>query len=83
MSNFTGLCAFGGLGVFALGIHGLRYMQARVLGGWNKIKVISDLTGKYRILIRESNAPRWPLIVYRICVPLGIMITFLAILWIR
>jgi hypothetical protein len=83
MTDLTGICVFGGLGIFTLGIHGLRYMQARVVGGWNKIRIIRGLTGKYEILVRESNAPLWPLVVYRVCIPLGIALTFSSILWIK
>jgi hypothetical protein len=83
MFHLTAICAFGGIGVSALGIHGLRYMQARVLGGWNRVQVAHDLTERYRALVRESNAPLWPLITYRVCMPLGVVITFSSILWIR
>jgi hypothetical protein len=80
MPNTTIVGALSGLGIFALGVHGLRYMQARVLGGWNRVKVVHDLTGKYRVLIREAKAPLWPLILYWVCSPLGIVVAFGAIL---
>lgn len=83
MINLTGVGAFSGVGIFLLGVHGRRYMQARVYGGWNRIRITHDLTGKYRVMIREGKAPLWPLVVFRICIPLGIVITFASIIWIK
>ena len=53
MINLAGVGGFLGIGVFVLGVRGHRYMQARVFGGWNRIRITRDLTGKYRVLIRE------------------------------
>ena len=83
MINLTGVGAFGGFGVFALGVHGHRYMQARVFGGWNRIRITHDLTGRYRALIREGKTPLWPLVLFRVCVPQGIVITFASIIWVK
>jgi hypothetical protein len=83
MHNLTGVGAFFGVGVSALGVHGLRYMQARVYGGWNRVRITHHLTGKYRALIREGNEPLWPLVLYRVCFPLGIAIAFASILWVK
>ena len=80
MVNAAVVGAFSGLSIFLLGVHGLRYMQARVLGGWNQAKVIHGLTGKYQILIREGKAPLWPLVLYRVCFPLGVVVAFASIL---
>jgi hypothetical protein len=63
MLNITVVCGFLGIGISALGVHGRRYMQSRVFGGWNRVRITHDLTGKYRVLIREGNAPLWPLVV--------------------
>jgi hypothetical protein len=79
MVNATIVGAFSGLGIFLVGVHGLRYMQVRVVGGWNRVKVIPDLTGKYRALIREGKAPRWPLVLYWVCFPLGVIVAFASI----
>ena len=80
MLNATFVGAFSGLGIFLFGVYGLRCMQARVLGGWNRAEVVHGLTRKYRVLIREGKAPRWPLVLYRICFPLGIVVAFASIL---
>lgn len=72
-----------GFGISALGVHGRRYMQARVFGGWNRVRITRDLTAKYRTLIREGKAPLWPLMLFRVCLPLGIIIIFASILWVR
>jgi len=80
MLNATFVGAFSGLGIFLLGVYGLRYMQARVLGGWNRVKVVHGLTGKYQVLIREGKAPQWPLVLYRVCFPLGVVVAFASIL---
>ena len=83
MHNLTIVGAFLGVGISALGVHGLRYMQARVLGGWNRVRIMHNLTGKYRVLIREGNAPLWPLVLFRVCFPLGIVIAFASIIWVK
>jgi hypothetical protein len=83
MLSATIVCAFLGLAISAAGIHGLRYMQSRVFGGWNRVRVIRNLTGRYRVLILEENAPVWPLVLYRVCFPLGIVVAFAAILWVK
>jgi hypothetical protein len=83
MINLAGVGGFLGIGVFVLGVRGHRYMQARVFGGWNRIRITRDLTGKYRVLIREGKAPLWPLVLFRECVPLGIVIAFASIVWVK
>lgn len=83
MLNATTVGALVGLAVSAAGVHGRRYMQARVYGGWNRVRITRDLTGQYRALIRESKAPLWPLVLFRVCFPLGIIIVFASILWVR
>jgi hypothetical protein len=83
MLNDTIVCMFSGVGIFGLGVHGHRYMQARVFGGWNRLRITRDLTGQYRVLIREKNAPLWPLILFRVCIPLGAAIAFASILWVK
>ena len=80
MLNATIAGAFLGVGISGVGIHGLRYMQARVFGGWNRVRIAHDLTGQYRALIRDGKAPLWPLVLYRVCFPLGIVIAFASIL---
>jgi hypothetical protein len=80
MLNTTVLGAFSGFAVFLLGVHGFRYMQARVHGGWNRIRVMHGLTGKYLMLVRAKEAPLWPLLVFWICFPLGIVVAFASIL---
>lgn len=73
---------FLGVGICWLGVYGRRYMQARVFGGWNRIRATRDLAGQYRALIREGKAPRWPLVLFRICFHLGVVIAF-ASLWLK
>jgi hypothetical protein len=36
---------------------------------------------RYKSLMREHNAPAWPLFVAITCMPLGIVIIFFAIAW--
>jgi hypothetical protein len=80
MLNVSTFGAFIGFGIFGLGVHGFRYMQARILGGWNRARIIHDFFAKYRTLIREEKAPLWPLLLCMICIPLGIVIAFTSIL---
>ena len=72
-----------GIGIFGLGVHGPKYMQARVFGSWNRLRITRNLSGKYRALIREGNAPLWPLLLFRVCIPLGIVIAFASVLWVK
>jgi len=76
MLNTPTVGAFSGLGIVMIGVYCLRRMQASVFGGWNRVRVTRDLTGKYKALIREGKAPLWPLIIYRVCIPLGTVIAF-------
>jgi hypothetical protein len=82
MLNAGIACGFLGIGICWLGVYGRRYMQARVFGGWNRIRTTRDLAGQYRALIREGKAPLWPLVLFRVCFPLGIVIAF-ASLWLK
>ena len=81
MLNATFIGAFSGLGICSFGVYGLRQMRARVLAGRNRIKVVHGLAGKYQLLIREGKAPRWPLVLYRTCFPLGMVVAFASILF--
>jgi len=36
---------------------------------------------RYRRLVKEQGAEVWPLVVTIICIPLGILIAFAAIIW--
>jgi hypothetical protein len=36
---------------------------------------------RYRRLIKEQGVPVWPLVVTAVCIPLGIIISFAAIIW--
>lgn len=80
MLNATSVGVLLGFAIFLVGVHGLRYMQARIHGGWNRIQVVHNFFGKYRTLIREGKAPLWPLILYWVCFPLGIIVTFASII---
>jgi hypothetical protein len=73
---------FLGVGISGVGVLGLQHMQARVFGGWNRVRITRNFSGQYRALIRERKAPRWPLVLYRVCFPLGIVIAF-ASLWLK
>jgi hypothetical protein len=72
-----------GLGISGLGVHGLRYMQARIHGGWNRVKIVPDFFAKYRSMVRAGDAPLWPLVLYWVCFPLGILVAFGSIIWIK
>jgi hypothetical protein len=76
MLNVTTVGALLGIGIFMLGIHGFRYMQARLLGRWNRVRIMHGWLGQYRTMIREGNAPLWPLALYLVCCPLGIIVIF-------
>lgn len=76
MLNATKIGAFLGLSIFGLGVHGFRYMQARILGGWNRVQVIHNFFGKYRALVRDGKAPLWPFVLCCVGIPLGTIIAF-------
>jgi hypothetical protein len=68
-----------GLAVFWIGVYGGTYMNIRIQGIQNMLRPLPQITSKYRRLIREEDAPAWPLIVTYFCLPLGIVIIFAAI----
>ncbi len=74
------VCVFG-FAVFALGGSARQYMVVR-LYGWNGyLSSQRDLTEKYRAHVRSHNAPLWPIGLSFVCIPLGIVICFSAILF--
>ena len=75
MLNASTVGALIGVGIFGLGVHGLRHMQSRINGGWSRVRIIPDFFRKYRDLILEG-APRWPIVLCLVCCPLGIIIAF-------
>ncbi len=79
MLDATTVGVFSGFGIFLLGVHGFRYMQARVAGGWNRVRIVRGLVGKYRDMIREGIAPLWPLVLCGMCIPIGIAVVFASI----
>ena len=80
MLNATSVGVLLGFAIFLVGVHGFRYMQARIYGGWIRVQGPFNFFGKYRALIREGKAPLWPLILYGVCSPLGIIVAFASIL---
>lgn len=76
MLNVASVGALLGISICMLGVHGFRYMQARLFGGWNRVRIEHGWLGKYRTMIREGNAPLWPLVLYLVCCPLGIVVVF-------
>lgn len=58
-------------------------MKKRVLRSRDSLRRVPDLIPRYRRLIKDEGAPRWPLIVSLVCLPLSVVIVFSAILWVR
>jgi hypothetical protein len=58
-------------------------MKTRVLGSRDSLRRVPDLIQRYRKLIKEEGAPRWPLVISILCLPLSVVIVFSAILWVR
>jgi hypothetical protein len=81
MLNLTYVCAVFGIGIFGFGVYGMTYMNFRVQGINNFLRPLSDLRAKYRRLVKEGGAPAWPLIVSAVCMPVGILIAFAAVLF--
>ncbi len=69
-----------GFAVFSLGGFARQYMVVRLYGWSGYLSSQRDLTQKYRALVRSQNAPSWPMGVSFLCIPLGIVVVFGAIL---
>jgi hypothetical protein len=69
-----------GLAVFSLGGFAIQYMVVRLNGWSGYLSSQRDLKERYRALVRNHNAPSWPIAVSFLCIPLGIVIVFGAIL---
>jgi uncharacterized membrane protein (DUF485 family) len=65
---------------FSLGGFARQYMVVRLHGRSGYLSSQRDLTEQYRGLIRSQNAPSWPIAVSFLCLPLGTIIVFGAIL---
>lgn len=76
MFDVTFIGGYLGVGIFGVGVYAQRYMHARIVGGSHPLKIVRSFTGKYIALIREGKAPVWPLILFGICIPLGIVVAF-------
>jgi hypothetical protein len=72
-------CVFG-FTVFALGGFARQYMVVRLYGWGGYLSSQRDLIKKYRDLIRSHRAPSWPIGLSFVCIPLGFVIIFGAIL---
>ena len=70
-----------GVAIASLGVNGRLEMKFRVLGVRDHLKIVPDLTLKYRQLIRDGNAPKWPLTLWRWCFPIGVAVLISPILW--
>jgi len=79
MLNSTVVGAYAGFAIFMAGAYARQYMHNRIVGGYFPLRIVRGLSEKYKFLIREDKAPLWPLILFRICIPLGIVVTFASI----
>jgi len=68
-----------GIAVFWFAVHARLRMKERISGKKNSLEVISDLSAKYQQLIEEKGAPKWPLLVWRVCMPVGLCIALGAV----
>lgn len=81
MQTIIGIVAFSGVAIFWLGTYGRMQMKFRVLGVRDYIQVVPGLTLKYQQLIRDEKAPKWPLILWWWCIPLGVAVWISPVLW--
>jgi hypothetical protein len=79
VQNTWVVCVIGFL-VFSLGGFARQYMVVRLYGWSGYLSSQRNLTQKYRALVRSQNVPWWPIGVSLLCIPLGIVIVFGAIL---
>jgi hypothetical protein len=76
----TWLLCVVGIVVFWIGGMARMYMVVRLQGWAGYLSSQKNLTKRYRLLIETKHAPRWPMIVSSVCLPLGVVIVFGAIL---
>jgi hypothetical protein len=72
-----------GIIVCWMGMYGYMSMKFRVLRRRDYLRLVPDVIPRYRRLIKEEGSPPWPLIIIVVCLPLGVIIAFSAMLWIR
>ena len=70
-----------GFVIFGIGAMTRAYMTIllRQASGWSGFRPWSTEMA-YRRLMKEENAPAWPLILTVICLPVGVLIAFAAVL---
>ena len=83
MRDHTWLLCVVGMMVFGVGGFARQYMVVRLYGWKGYLSSQRELTDKYRALVRGEGAPSWPLVMSPLCIALGIIIIFGAILWPR
>jgi hypothetical protein len=72
-----------GIIVCWIGMFGYMSMKFRVLGSRNFLRIVPNVIPRYLRLAKEEGVPLWPLVISIVCLPLGVIIAFCAILWVR
>ncbi|MEK6396898.1 MAG: hypothetical protein V4734_02335 [Terriglobus sp.] len=79
-AEYTYPVALLGMTIFLGAVFARGYMMHRVDGG---MAYSEERVERYQELVREGQAPRWPLTASWVCIPVGIAIAFGSILFSR
>lgn len=80
MPDRTAFVALLGVAVYGFGLYGWSRMKFRVLGTHELMRNVPNLSRRYNQLVRTGDAPAWPLVAWRVCLPLSVAIAIAAIL---
>jgi type III secretory pathway component EscT len=74
------MLVFGGL-LFIVGVLARSYMNIKIAQAQSNDSTTHSTQIRYMRLVRNNGASRWPLIIAVVLMPLGIILTFGAIIW--
>ena len=70
-----------GFGLFVIGGLARTYMNIRIAQAQSNDTTTRSTEIRYMRLVRNNGASLWPLIIAVVLMPLGVILTFAAIIW--
>ena len=81
MARFSILMLICGVAIFSVGVISRAYMNAKIEQAFPKDGFQIRFTESwYQRLVRDAAAPKLPLVLALVCIPLGMIVAFAAIL---
>jgi len=83
MSDMANITAVSGFVITLVGMRAGQVVNKYVVGDSFQLTSPDDrIHEKYKQLIKDGKAPKWPLMVTRICIPLGFMICLFGVFFV-